>query len=401
MDPASAPLKPQVTPINPNYGDLDRKLDRIKSHVFSTKDAAFYGPLMSNTEFWWSTEITTACTDGARMWWNPDFFLKWSETFNQFVLMHELEHIAGLHTLRRGEREGRPWNWACDVRINNNLKLRGYNWETFPAWYMPELDKRPEGPMAEEEIYDWMMASGYDIPENPWGDDEFIDPSSDDIQKQLNNVVRSISNAKNESAHGTIPGGLETMIDHFLAPILPWEQILARWHEELGGSKTTWRRPRRRLMSQGIYLPSRMPANDGLAHLVYLQDVSGSITVQEIVRFNSELKYVWDKMRPKRMTVVLFDAIIQKVYEFKEGDEFARIEITGRGGNDMNPVADWLDACDPPATAAIIFSDMLYEPMRRLKHDIPVLWINSGPPCDPPYGEVLRIKVNTNPLSRV
>jgi predicted metal-dependent peptidase len=101
-------------------------------------------------------------------------------------------------------------------------------------------------------------------------------------------------------------------------------------------------------------------------------------------------------IRPKRMTVVLFDAKIQKVYEFKPGDEFARIEIVGRGGNDMNCVADWLDACDPPATAAIIFADMQFDPMRKLKHDIPVLWINSGLPVEPPYGEIIRIHVKHN-----
>jgi predicted metal-dependent peptidase len=264
---------------------------------------------------------------------------------------------------------------------------------------MPQLDTRPEGNMAEEEIYDHLVKNGIHMGANPWGNAEFVDPTPEDIQKQINNVVRSISNAKSEDASGTIPGGLETMIDHFLSPILPWEQLLSRWMSELAKTKHTWRRPRRRLMSQGIYLPSKMDAEGALTHLVYLQDVSGSITNQEILRFNSELKYVWDQFKPKRMTVVLFDAIIQKVYEFKHGDEFARIEITGRGGNNMECVANWLDQCDPPATAAIIFSDLLYEPMRPLKHDIPTLWISTGPKdLRPPYGEMIRIPIKSGSM---
>lgn len=388
------PLQPEnSTPAGQyDYAQLSRMLDRVKSHVFMSSDAAFYGPLMSGLEFYWSTELSTAATDGCRIWWNPEFFLDKSERFNQFVLMHELSHVAGLHMLRQDWRDGEQWNWATDVRINNDLVKRGYSFEDFPAWHMPHLDQPKV--LAEEEIYDWMTATGYSIPSNPWGNAEFVDPTPEDIQKQINNVVRSVSNAKAEGKQGTIPGGLETMIDHFLAPVLPWEQLLAEWHQELGGHKTSWRRPRRRMMSQGIYLPERIPAEDGLAHLVYMLDVSGSITNQEILRFNSELKHIWDRHRPKRMTVVQFDAKIQKVQELKVGDEFAKIEIIGRGGNDMNCVADFLDELADPATAVIIFADMQFEPMRPLKHQVPVLWVNSGAPIEPPYGKIIRVKVN-------
>src|SRR5207245_8555961 len=101
----------------------------------------------------------------------------------------------------------------------------------------------------------------------------------------------------------------QSLLDHFLAPIIPWEKVLLKWHIELSRSKFTWRRPRRRTMPQNIYLPSRSDDEGRLAHLMYMQDVSGSISNPEILRFNSELKYVWDYIKPKKMTVVQFDAI--------------------------------------------------------------------------------------------
>src|SRR5688500_13892192 len=99
-----------------DYLKLDRALDRVKSKVFmSKKGAAFFGPLCSGMEFYWDTGIETACTDGVRIWWNPQFFMDAPTQynhpgFNEFVLRHELWHSAKLHGLRQGTRDGDLWN---------------------------------------------------------------------------------------------------------------------------------------------------------------------------------------------------------------------------------------------------------------------------------------------------
>lgn len=382
-----------------NYDKLDRQLDRVKSEVFMGKRSAFFGPLMSSIPFYWDTGIPTAATDGAAIWWNPEFFMeaptKYGEPkFNNFVLRHELWHVAKFHGLRRNDREAEPWNFACDVRINGDLKKEGYGWGTFPAWYMPNLDHGRKEPMVEEDIYDHIMSSGMVIPANPWGDGEIMDPKSKDAaRKQINNVVRAKTSAFMEGKEDEVPGGTQTLIDHFLAPIIPWEQQLKKWHIDLSRNKPSWRRPRRRMMAQGIYLPSHIQDHGRLAHLVYLQDVSGSISNPEIEIFNSELKYVWDYLKPKRMTVVQFDTKIHRVDEFHAGDQFTRIEITGRGGNDMWCVKNFLDNLEPRPTAAVIFTDLQFTPMEPLKEPIPLLWVVNNQELSPPFGDMIRIHV--------
>lgn len=395
--PNVAPLQPEDTALRSkyDYAELFRKRDKIKASVFMAPNAAFLGPVMSGCEFYWSTEIDTACTDGLRIWWNPDFFLGHSEQFNKWIMIHETDHVARLHMLRMDWRDGTVWNWATDLRINADAHRNGYRWEGegFHPWFKPEWDSPKL--LAEEELYDKLINEGWDLGPNVWGHaPEFQRPNGEDLQKQINNVQRGISNAKAEHKPEDIPGNLETMLDHFLAPILPWEQLLARWFQERKRHRRSWRRPKRRYLNQGLYLPSKSGDEGELSHLVYLQDVSGSITNAEIIRFNSELKHVWDQFKPKKMTVVEFDAKIQKVYEFKRGDEFHQIEIIGRGGNDMNCVADFLDNLAEPATAAVIFADMQFAPMRPLKDSIPVLWINSGFDCQPPYGEIIKIPID-------
>lgn len=383
-----------------DWDKLDRELDKIKSKIFIGRQSAFFAPLMSSMRFIWSTGIETAATDGTCIWWNPEWFLeapaKYGEPrFNETVLRHELWHPAKLHLLRQGDREGDLWNYACDVRINNDLHYEGYRFGSFKAWINLEVDKIGPERMVEEDIYDYLLGRHFEVPESPWGSGEFVMPggviSNDNKRRTINNVVRAKTSCEWEGKEDQIPGNTQALLDHFLAPRIPWEQVLLKWHQDLGATRTTWKRPRRRTAPLGIYLPSRTPDDDRLAHLMYFQDVSGSVTEQESLVFNSELKYVWDYMKPKKMTVVQFDTIIQKVDVYETGDDFVRVEILGRGGNDMDCVRRMINEEKP--TAAVIFTDLMYEPMEPLDVQIPLLWIVNHETLEPPFGDMIRIKV--------
>ena len=69
-----------------------------------------------------------------------------------------------------------------------------------------------------------------------------------------------------------------------------------------------------------------------LAHLMYFEDVMGSISDEDVVRFNSEVKHVHSYFRPPLMSLVQFDTIIQQVIEIKDSDEFTQVKVVGRGG---------------------------------------------------------------------
>jgi predicted metal-dependent peptidase len=103
------------------------------------------------------------------------------------------------------------------------------------------------------------------------------------------------------------------------------------------------------------------------------------------------LKHVWDTFQPKKMTVVQFDTIIQKVDVFNEGDPYQEIIINGRGGTSLVPVRAYINKHKP--TAAIIFSDMEVEfgPFEN-KPECPIIWVavNAGA-TKPPNGKVIRL----------
>lgn len=358
--------------------NLQRELDRTKSSIFLGKSAAFLGSVMSSLEFIWDTSIPTACTDGVRMMWNPDWFMKMNPEARKTVLRHEIDHVARLHMLRGEGRDPEIFNYACDIRINNDLENEGYSFAGIECcWKDQSYDAN--GKMAEEDIYDLLIQNSIKPPQNaPWmsepGEGDMRNIGEGSKHTIINNVVRAVHQAKLANAAGSIPGGIEEMLNNFLSPVVPWETLLRRWFTDMLDEDYTWKRPNRRYSD--MYLPSRFTDDGRLEHLVYYQDVSGSVSNQDVHRFNSELSFVWKEFKPQKMTVVQFDTKIHKIDEFKEGDTFSEIKIVGRGGTCLRCVREHILEAKP--TAAIIFSDLECPPMRKLDTDIPVIWVVVG-----------------------
>lgn len=381
-----------------DYSVLQRKLDRVKSRVFVGTNAAFMAPLMSSLSFIWSTDVDTAATNGDYIWWNPKFFLegptKYLEPrFNEFVLRHELWHIALLHMLR-GDRyktaeEAELFQKACDYKINLDLHNMGFSMGKFPGL----LDKRYAN-MAEEEIFNYLKKlqdAGEFIPVSGWGNGDIVVDKATPVppEKIINKVVRSITAAKKEGKPGDIPGNAESLVDHFLAPKIPWEVHLRQWMGDLATNDFTWARPNRR--HQEIYLPSTFEDDGRLEHLRYYCDCSGSISYKEVQVFQSELKYVWDEYKPQKMSITQWDTRITDECEYLDGDEFARVKIRGGGGTDIECVRQ--DIIKHKPTAAIIFTDMCFTPMQPLPFDIPILFVSTNGFHQVPFGKCIQVKI--------
>lgn len=390
------------------YQDFDlnhftRELDRAKSFLFQHKYAAFYGPLLCSLNFFWTLDIKTAATDGVNLMWNPDWFGKIKLSTRATVLMHEVRHPAGLHFVRMGDRHHKIWNYACDIKINNGLIDEGFDFSELSwCWKNPSYPRD----MPEEDIYDDLIIKGTAPTLGAWGqipggsggpggeEDDGSDMlptremTKEDQARAVNNVIRAAHQAQ-QAGTGNMPGDIETTLNQFLAPIVPWEQIIHRFMQDLTQGGITWRKPNRRFSD--LYLPSSFDDEGLLEHLVYFEDTSGSISDKDALRFNSEFKYVKDFYKPKKMTLVQFDTIIQQVLEYDEDTPFDQVMIKGRGGTDLEPVRQYILKHRP--TAAIVFSDLRCPPMQPLGFEIPIIWICiTNRQATIPFGTVTHIR---------
>lgn len=397
-----------------NEAELQRLLDRTKTAAFRGNNSAFLGSLLISLDFRWDEKIPTACTNGLELRWNPTWFMSLTEPVRKTVLLHELWHIARLHIQRVGSRDPKVWNYACDIRINNDLKKEGHSFKDVEwCWMDPNVpDDEPE-----EDIYErftllpppkgsaWSKSESGDGAEGgadfeaPGGDGDGDDPSKDGRANSaqqnaqiVNNVVRALQQAQLAGQAGNLPGAIRDIINKFLTPVVPWEQVLHKWMSDLQDEDYTWARPNRRF--QGMYLPSRFTDDGRLEKLNYYLDVSGSISNRDVLRFNSEVKHVKEGFQPQEMKIIQFDTIIQDELIIEEGDAFDEIKVARGGGTCLKCVKRHIDKDRP--TAAIIFSDMYVLPMEALEFDIPVLWVVLGKGGHQPnFGEVVRIPNGT------
>lgn len=371
--------------------ELTREFDKVQAKVFIGNYAAFFGTILCTLRFSWNSNISTAQTDGIVLEWNPEWFTSLIFESRKTILMHELWHSALLHGPRLGLRDPKDWNIACDIYINNMLDAEGYSFVGLEAGY-----REPEyAGWSEEEIYEDIIKpqnkkkySSQSFASGDGGDMKPLEP----VNKAavVNNVVRAMHQQKTIKGNlpGCLPGSTEEVINNFLKPIVNWKVLLEKFFSELEDEDYTWARPNRR--HQDIYLPSRFQDEGKLAHLAYFQDVSGSISNKDSLRFNSELAHVWEKYKPLKMSIIQFDTKIQKEDVLVEGDSFTEIDIVGRGGTCLIAVREWIIKHKP--TAAIIFTDMQVSPMQKLPFDIPIIWICVGNKrASVPFGKLIHI----------
>lgn len=365
--------------------DLTRDLDRTKSTVFLSKsNAAFLGSLMCSLNFKWDESLPTCGTDSIDLLWNPNYFKRLTPASRTTELQHELWHVALLHNVRRGSRHKDMWNIACDIRID--LMLEHELGCTFEGIDGVDRDVKYIG-WTEEDIYD-------DLIKNPPPDMKCtccsgsMDDSPEKIRATINTVVQAMHQAKLSQQAGNLPGVIQETLNKFLEPVIAWQSVLMKFFTDLLDEDSTWARPNRRY--EDMYLPSRFLDDGRLEHLIYYLDVSMSVSQQDVLRFNSEVKYIQEILKPKKLTLVQFDTQIQDEKVFEEDEPFNEIKVTGRGGTCLVCVRDHIQKHKP--TAAIIFSDMYVAPMQPLDQELPVIWISIGnKQATVPFGKLIHI----------
>ena len=92
----------------------------VKARTLLLLDHSFFGVLAMRLIFQENESIESACTDGEHVEYNSKFIESMTNPEIQFVEAHEVSHIALGDIWRRGDRDSRIWNMACDY-INNKI----------------------------------------------------------------------------------------------------------------------------------------------------------------------------------------------------------------------------------------------------------------------------------------
>lgn len=83
----------------------------------------FYGLLLMHMTYAVSETVETACTDGVRITFGTEFLDTLSDGEIDFVMMHEILHVALQHCLRSKPGDPEAYNIAADIVVNSNILL--------------------------------------------------------------------------------------------------------------------------------------------------------------------------------------------------------------------------------------------------------------------------------------
>lgn len=364
----------------------EEALNKTKIALMSKPDSAFFTTLAFSLIHEFGFQTQTACTNGKRILYNPEFFMSLTPEERVFLILHEAMHCAYLHMERKQDRDARKFNIAADYVINLQLVDRGFK--------MPQcglLDQKYRD-MSTEEVYNAlpkppegqsMPGFGEDL-EEPEGPAEAL---AADIQDIL--VRAAIQSKLSNDKPGSIPGEIEIFLNRLLNPKLPWNRLLQKYLQTFSKNDYTFKKPNRRFFPQHI-LPSLYSQN--LMNIAVAVDTSGSVSDEEFNRFVSETASIMNMMKPETITIVQFDTEIKSVDKVRNLRDLMNVSFSGRGGTRIEPVLEWANANKPQLL--LVFTDgcfRFYGPESKAK----TLWlIHDNPNFQAPFGKVIHYEVN-------
>ena len=335
--------------------------------------------------------MTTATTDGKRMFVDAEFYQKMDQEERLGILGHEVWHCALRHFQRLGNRDRRKFNIACDVEVDLLLHKDGFKVEVLPH------EASREGKSAEQ-IYDLMFPELEQFRK----DDEHIFDSDDlanmaeaktedkqgekdsNVSNNENNncldtdakrMKASTNNADGVSGTANLPrvshagvidpdfqpeldpefsegwkyrlkniiqrtehegkgiGSLPDNVKDLIRDIdsvatVDWKRVLLDFVSQAFGGDRQWLPPARRYVWKKLYLPNC--SKKKRIEIVLAVDTSGSTTA-DLPDFLAELRGMAAAFGEYKLTIIQCDIAIHSVKEYSNDDPLPEDGLTFQG----------------------------------------------------------------------
>ena len=399
-------------------------------------DHPFFASLLLGMKRIEDPSVSTACTNGVNIRYNPDFIDSLTESQVAGLLVHEVLHpaLGHLHRLPRN-KEG---NIAGDYAINNFLdnynqsvsigKLElpeggciNHDYDELSAEQIlaklreqPKTPQPPDNPQPPEDKQDDPsdQPSGGNQPdpdqdgkgkpdpdaprtkeEGGWG--EFEDQAAGEDGESPEEMHsewerRVIQAATAAKMQGKVPNCIEALISDLVDAKVPWQSILNRFIEETSHNDYSWGTPDRRFLPDDIILPDLH--DQTLGEIVVAVDTSGSIYgVPAVVgSFQNEINSLITRCKPTKLHVVQCDSRITDTKEYTDGQPI-ELTLRGGGGTDFRPVGEYINQHGINPRVCIYLTDLMGA-FPEVPWQFPTIWCvynNDGQSA--PFGDTVHI----------
>lgn len=401
----SAVAQKPVTVTDPKI-DTQAREKLITARIGLLLKAPFFGNLATrmqlvNADDW----CPTAATDGRRFYYNSAFVNSLPLKQNEFLFGHETLHAVYDHSGRRGNRDPKIWNFACDFAVNadlldqrigdkitvvqilHNTKYKGMSAEEIYDDLMKNASKQDLESYAKQLLDEHLDGDGSgegEGDEKGKGRPVLSDAERREIRDELQEAM---INAAEAAGAGNVPLGVKRLLKDLTAPVIGWRELLEQQIQSTVKSDFSFAKPSRRGWHMDAILPGTLPGTQ--IELDIALDQSGSISAEDSRAFLSEIKGIMESYDEYKIRVWCFDTDIYnpQVFTSDNMEDIMEYEPMGGGGTSFEVNWEYMRENDIQPSKFIMFTDGYPNGSWGDAEYCDTVWVIKGnTECEPPFG---------------
>ena len=379
----------------------------------------FYGLLLMHMKYGLDAECGTAYTDGKVIRFDPKFLDELNDDELDFIMMHEILHVALKHCFRGRELEKELYNIACDIVVNSNILLSN-NMDTRTITLRSDGEAMHLAPNGKEG-YEYTAEEVYNMLQKNLGMNN-AKLQSNGKTKNTTNIIDNHTKWQQIEKNEELEELWISRLDEVSKTIEIRDSIINRETmpafaqrrlKELKNAQTDWREilidflqeevvdysfmpPDRRFDDCSFFLPDFNDKDIKPENILFMIDTSASMKDDMVTAAYSEVKGTIEQFNGKLIGMLgFFDAVVIEPVPFENEEEFEMIKAIGGGGTNFQIIFNYVKEymTDNLPVSIIILTDG-YAPFPKESEamGIPVIWLLNNEKVNPPWGKVARIK---------
>lgn len=369
--------------------------------------------------------LPNMATDGKYMYYNTKFVQMLEPAELEFVVSHEVLHVAYDHAGRVENRDKKLYNCAADYVINGELieanigkfptTVPGLHDAKYKGWNSERVYddlKQQQGAQskekAESQLNDMLdqllddhlaaceedgepgaqgegQASGDKAGDGKPTKDGPAKISKEERESMREDMKQQLINAVASAGIGTVPAGVQRIVNQLTAPKMRWQELLQTELSSLIPADYSFMRMNRNNWHLPVILPGIVMEEQLFIDCAI--DMSGSIGQKEATEFLSEVKGIMDQYPAFTINVFCFDTEVygEKQFTSEDHEDISTYHCKGGGGTDGGCIYRHLKSVDRQPSKLVIFTDGYVGDFGPSDY-CDTLWVIKGSDVVPPHG---------------
>jgi len=368
------------------------KLSQAKAKLLV--DYPYFGTLASKLELVINDDLESFRSNGLKLEYREEYLNALDLSEIAFILANGAMHSVLAHDIRKKNRSGWLWQMATDIAINDMLLQNGLDMpygaqyrERFSGMYAEEIYAAlKEDILRDDEDLEYEADEEDDVQNRDQESKSSQEVLEEEILCEILLAEEAISLLASTMQNGEAPASIERFFDLNFSSKMNWRELLREAIDRYFRDDYTMMPPSKKLLYEGIYLPSNTSET---FRLVIAVDTSGSIDEELLSLFLSEVNFIMEAAQNYVIDLLVCDDKIHSHSTFYSGD-ILTCDLKGGGGTDFRPVFDFVAKEFDDIKLLLYFTDL--EGMFPKEEPIyAVKWITPKE-REIPFGELIVLE---------